>query len=128
MGASLLAAAIVPIATAYSIAEGVGEPASLDLDSHHFQWFYAAFVGLTIAAVSVVSLPGLPLIPLIYTSQVVNAVVLPLHVIALQLLANDASIMGAARPARWSRVAGWASIGLILACVAALAWSWVSGL
>ena len=115
LGASLLAAAVVPIATAYSIAEGVGEPASLDLDSHHFQWFYAAFVGLTIAAVSVVSLPGLPLIRLIYTSQVVNAVVLPLHVIALQLLADDASIMGTARSGRWSRVAGWASIGLILA-------------
>jgi Mn2+/Fe2+ NRAMP family transporter len=65
LGASLLAAAIVPIATAYSIAEGVGEPASLDLDSHHFQWFYAAFVGLTVAAVSIVSLPDLPLIPLI---------------------------------------------------------------
>ncbi|MEQ1840068.1 MAG: divalent metal cation transporter, partial [Verrucomicrobiales bacterium] len=87
LGASLLAAAIVPIATAYSIAEGVGEPASLDLDSHHFQWFYAAFIGLTIIAVSMVSLPGLPLIPLIYGSQVVNAVILPLHVIALQLLA-----------------------------------------
>ncbi|MEQ1747882.1 MAG: divalent metal cation transporter [Prosthecobacter sp.] len=126
LGASLLAAAIVPIATAYSIAEGVGEPASLDLDSHHFQWFYAAFVGLTIASVSVVSLPGLPLIPLIYTSQVVNAVVLPLHVIALQLLAGDASIMGHSRSGFWSRVAGWVSIGLIVACVAALAWSWVS--
>ena len=60
------------------IAEGIGAPASLDLDSHHFQYFYAAFVGLTVAAVSIVSLPGLPLIPLIYTSQVVNAVMLPL--------------------------------------------------
>ena len=47
-------------------------------------------MGLTIAAVSVVSLPALPLIPLIYTSQVVNAVLLPLHVIALQVLAGDA--------------------------------------
>jgi Mn2+/Fe2+ NRAMP family transporter len=127
LGASLLAAAVVPIATAYSIAEGVGEPASLDLDSRHFHWFYAAFIGLTIAAVSVVSLPGLPLIPLIYTSQVVNAVVLPLHVIALQLLACDASIMGAARPAGWARAAGWVSIALVLACVAALAWSWAGG-
>ena len=125
LGASLLAAAIVPIATAYSIAEGVGEPASLDLDSHHFQWFYAAFVGLTIAAVSVVSLPGLPLIPLIYTSQVVNAVLLPLHVIALQLLVNNAAITGTARPGAWSRVAGWVSIALILACVGALAWNWL---
>jgi Mn2+/Fe2+ NRAMP family transporter len=127
LGASLLAAAVVPIATAYSIAEGVGEPASLDLDSHHFQWFYAAFVGLTIAAVSVVSLPGLPLIPLIYTSQVVNAVVLPLHVIALHLLASDASVMGGGRSGPWSRGAGWLSIGLVVACVGALAWSWVSG-
>lgn len=121
LGASLLAAAIVPIATAYSIAEGVGEPASLDLDSHHFQWFYAAFVGLTIAAVSIVSLPSLPLIPLIYASQVVNAVLLPFHVIALQLLASDASIMGDARSGIRTRVGGWVSIALIIACVGALA-------
>lgn len=125
LGASLLAAAIVPLATAYSIAEGVGVPASLDLDSHHFQWFYAAFVGLTVAAVSVVSLPDLPLIPLIYTSQVVNAVLLPLHVIALQVLAGDPAIMGAARPAGWARSAGWAGVVLILACVGALGWSWI---
>lgn len=126
LGASLLAAAIVPIATAYSIAEGVGEPASLDLDSHHFQWFYAAFIGLTIASVSLVSLPGLPLIPLIYTSQVVNAVLLPLHVIALQLLTSNGDLMGNARQGPWSRGAGWVSISLILACVGALAWSWVN--
>ena len=128
LGASLLAAAIVPLATAYSIAEGVGEPASLDLDSHHFQWFYAAFVALTVAAVSVVSLPGLPLIPLIYASQVVNAVLLPLHVIALQMLAGDPAICGDARSGPWSLTAGWVGIALILACVGALAWSWVGAL
>lgn len=121
LGASLLAAAIVPLATAYSIAEGVGAPASLDLDSRHFQIFYTAFVILTIAAASVVSLPGLPLIPLIYASQVVNAVMLPLHVIALQLLAGNFAIMGSSRSGKFSRIAGWLSIVLIVACVAALA-------
>ena len=125
LGASLLAAAIVPLATAYSIAEGIGAPASLDLDSRHFQFFYAAFVGLTVAAVSVVSLPNLPLIPLIYTSQVVNAVMLPLHVIALYLLASDTSIMGDARLGAKARVASWVSIALIIACILALARSWV---
>jgi Mn2+/Fe2+ NRAMP family transporter len=125
LGASLLAAAIVPIATAYSIAEGIGAPASLDLDSRHFQYFYAAFVGLTVAAASVVSLPGLPLIPLIYTSQVVNAVLLPLHVIALQLLARDVRIMGEARSGMPAQIAGWISIALILACIAALIGSWI---
>ncbi len=124
LGASLLAAAIVPLATAYSIAEGIGAQASLDLDSKHFQFFYAAFVGLTVAAASVVSLPGLPLIPLIYTSQVVNAVLLPLHVIALVLLANDPLLMGDAKSTRGITIAAWLSIVLILACVAALMFSW----
>ena len=125
LGAALLAAAIVPLATAYSIAEGIGAPASLDLDSRHFQYFYAAFIGLTVAAVAVVAVPGLPLIPLIYASQVVNAVLLPLHVVALQVLGSDVSILGAARAGPWSRIVGWVGILLIIACVAALAVSWV---
>ncbi len=126
LGASLLAAAIVPLATAYSIAEGIGAPASLDLDSHHFQLFYAAFVGLTVAAVSIVSLPGLPLIPLIYLSQVVNAVLLPLHVFALLWLACDRRIMGEARPSRWVLTLGWVSLALILACIGALIGGWLN--
>ena len=124
LGASLLAAAIVPLATAYSIAEGIGAPASLDLDSHHFQLFYAAFIGLSVAAVSVVSLPGLPLIPLMYASQVINAVLLPLHVIALQLLASDATVMGESISTKHMRMAGWVGVALIVACIAALAVSW----
>jgi Mn2+/Fe2+ NRAMP family transporter len=125
LGSSLLAAAIVPIATSYSIAEGVGEPASLDLDSKHFHWFYAAFVGLTVASVSIVAIPGLPLIPLIYSSQVLNAVVLPLHIVALLLLAGNAEIMGDARSSSGARVLGWISFTLVLACLGGLAWSWI---
>jgi Mn2+/Fe2+ NRAMP family transporter len=78
-----------------------------------------------VAAASVVSLPGMPLIPLIYFSQVVNAVLLPLHVVALQLLSRDAAIMGEARSSGVSQAAGWVSITLIVACVGALAWSWL---
>jgi Mn2+/Fe2+ NRAMP family transporter len=126
LGASLLAAAIVPIATAYSIAEGLGAPASLDLDSRHFQLFYVAFVVLTIAAVSVVSIPGLALIPLIYASQVVNAVLLPLHVVALHILARDPILMGAARSSRRTMFLERSGIVVIVACVVALAVSWLS--
>lgn len=125
LGASLLAAAIVPLATAYSIAEGLGAPASIDLDSHHFHLFYAAFIELTAASVSVVSLPGLPLIPLIYTSQVVNAVMLPLHIIALHLLARDSSIMGDAKSSKTSVILGYVSIALVISCICALISSWL---
>ena len=127
LGASLLAAAIVPLATAYSIAEGVGAPASLDLDSRHDQFFYAAFVVLTVAAVAIVSLPGLPLVRLIYATQVVNAVLLPLHVVALQWLASDPSVVGDAKPGRLTLAAGWLGVALIVTCVIALTASWVRG-
>ncbi|WP_297799615.1 divalent metal cation transporter [Arenimonas sp. GDDSR-1] len=125
LGASLLAAAIVPLATAYTIAEGIDAPASLDLDAHHFQLFYAAFIGLSVAAASVVAIPGLPLISLIYSSQVVNAVLLPLHIIALQLLASDKNLMGGAHSGRGTRITGWISIVLVLACIGALMASWL---
>jgi Mn2+/Fe2+ NRAMP family transporter len=128
LGASLLAAAVVPLATSYSIAEGIGAPASLDLDSHHFQLFYAAFIGLTVAAVSVVSLPNLSLIPLMYASQVVNAVLLPVHVVALLLLAGDTLVMGSHAWGKSALTVGWLFLGLIITSIFALAADWLLAL
>ena len=126
LGASLLAAAVVPLATSYSIAEGIGAPASLHLDSSHFHIFYAVYIGLTVAAVSVVSLPGLPLIPLMYASQVVNAVLLPLHVIALLLLAGNRQIMGQHIAGPKALACGWFFFVLIIVSILALVASWVT--
>ena len=126
LGASLLAAAVVPLATSYSIAEGIGAPASLHLDSSHFHIFYAVYIGLTVAAVSVVSLPGLPLIPLMYASQVVNAVLLPLHVIALLLLAGNRQIMGQHIAGPKALACGWFFLVLIIVSILALVASWVT--
>jgi hypothetical protein len=53
------------------------------------------------------------------------AVMLPLHVIALQLLTRDVGVMGAARSGTEVALLGWVSIGLIVACVAALGLSWL---
>ena len=128
LGASLLAAAVVPLATSYSIAEGIGAPASLDLDSHRFQLFYAAFIGLTVAAVSVVSLPNLSLIPLMYASQVVNAVLLPVHVVALLLLAGDHLVMGSHAWGKYALTLGWLFLGLIIVSIFALAADWLMAL
>jgi len=83
-------------------------------------------VGLTVAGVSVVALPGLPLIPLIYSSQVVNAAVLPLHIAALLLLAGNADIMGEARSSSGAQIRGWISFALVLACLGGTVWSWIS--
>ena len=78
---------------------------------------------LTVAAASVVSIPGLPLIPLIYSSQVVNAVLLPLHVVALLLIAQNTEIMGVNVIGIKTRSLGLLSLLLILACLVALGFS-----
>lgn len=122
LGAALLAAAIVPVSTAYALAEAAGKPASLGLDGRHFQWFYAAFIALTVGAVLVVAIPGVPLIRVIVGSQVVNAVLLPLHLTALQVLASGDATSHALRVGRVAIRAGWPSIALVIACVAAMGW------
>lgn len=50
---------------------------------------------------------------------------LPLHVIALHLLAKDAKIMGDAKSSKASVILSLISIGLIIACIYALALSWL---
>lgn len=127
LGASLLAAAVVPLATAYSVAEGIDAPASLDLDARHFHLFYSVFIGLTVAAVSVVVIPGLPLVPLMVVTQVVNAVLLPLHVVTLQFLAGDPAVAGPLAAGRLARAVGWLGVAAVVACVAALVVSWAAG-
>lgn len=121
LGAAVLAAAVVPIATAYSLAEGIGAPASLSLDARRFHVFYAAFIGLTAAAVSVVAIPGLPLLPLMVATQVVNAVLLPLQLVALLVLARDPFVAGRAGIGRCMLWAGWLGVAAVVASVAALA-------
>jgi Mn2+/Fe2+ NRAMP family transporter len=57
-------------------------------------------------------------------SQVVNALVLPLHLAVLVRLGADTGLLGDAVSPPWVTRAGWASVALTVACIAALAWSW----
>jgi Mn2+/Fe2+ NRAMP family transporter len=120
-GAGLLAAAVVPLATAYSIAEAFGKATNLDDSARADRLFYGSFVVLVGLAATIVSLPHLPLLPLIYFSQVVNAILLAPHLVLLVLLNRDARIVGNhdILSARWS-AAAWLGIALVVSSVLAL--------
>jgi Mn2+/Fe2+ NRAMP family transporter len=121
LGAGLLAAAIVPLATAYSLAEAFGRRANLDDATGTDRFFYGAFALLAVAAAIVVSLPGVPLLPVVYFSQLANAVLLAPHQILLVVLNRDAQVVGAGNRlgVGWATLA-WCGILLVLASVAAL--------
>lgn len=101
LGASLLAAAILPLATTYAVCEAFGWERGIDRASHEAPVFYGIYTALIILSAAVVLIPGLPLFPLMWLSQVVNAVLLPMVMVFMLLLANDKTIMQNWRNSSW---------------------------
>jgi NRAMP (natural resistance-associated macrophage protein)-like metal ion transporter len=120
VGAAVLAAAIVPLSTAYSVAEGVGRPSGLDLRWREARTFYGSYAAAMAIAAGLVLAPGVPLVPVLVLSQALNAVLLLAVLPFLRALAGDAEVMGDARLGRAGRAATAVIIVLIAASVAAL--------
>jgi Mn2+/Fe2+ NRAMP family transporter len=104
LGASLLAAAVLPLATTYAVCEAFGWERGIDHDSREAPVFYGLYTVLIVLSSAIVLIPGLPLFPLMWLSQVANAVLLPMVMVFMLLLANDRSIMHKWRNTRWTNV------------------------
>jgi NRAMP (natural resistance-associated macrophage protein)-like metal ion transporter len=92
--ASLFAASILPLATAYSVCEGMGWESGIDKDfrtAPHFFWLYT---GLIVFGALLVLVPNAPLILIMYLSQVANGILLPFVLIFMLKLINDRDLMG----------------------------------
>lgn len=120
IGAALLAAAVLPLSTAYSVAEFTGHEGALDDGFRRAPLFYSTFIGVTAVAAAVVLLPGMPLVPVLVLTQVLNAVLLLPLLVLMHRLSGDAEVMGTAVSSRAGRVARLAVIGFVTACVLAL--------
>jgi NRAMP (natural resistance-associated macrophage protein)-like metal ion transporter len=120
IGAGLLAAAIVPLSTAYSVAEALDRPCDLNDSFRQAPLFYGAFGGSVALAVTLVLIPGAPLIPILYLTQALNAVLLLAILPFLRALARDPTVMGEHRLRRLGSIATGAVIALVASCVLAL--------
>jgi Mn2+/Fe2+ NRAMP family transporter len=94
LGASLLAASVLPLATAYAITEAFGWERGLDRTWGEAPMFYGIFFALIAMSVLVVLIPGMPLFAFMWLSQVANSVLLPVILVIMLRLANDRGIMG----------------------------------
>jgi len=127
VGAAMLAAAIVPLSTAYSVAEGLQRPSGLDLSAREAPAFYTAYAAAMAVAAGLVLLPGIPLVPVLVLSQALNAVLLLLVLPFLRALAGDADVMGEHRLGRAGRAATGAVIVVVAVAVVMLGVLTVSG-
>ena len=114
VGAALLAAAIVPLSTAYSITETLGRKADLDDSFGEARSFYLSFGAVTAIAAAIVLIPGIPLISLLYLTQALNAVLLLVLLPFMRRLGRDRELMGVHALGRAGRLA----TGLALAAIA----------
>ncbi|MDR3765148.1 MAG: Nramp family divalent metal transporter [Acidobacteriota bacterium] len=107
--ASLFAASILPISTAYAVCEGLGFESGLDKKFSEAPFFYWLYTGLIVAGAAVILWPDLPLVKITILSQVVNGAVLPFVLIAMLLLINKREIMDRHVNSRFFNWVAWAT-------------------
>jgi Mn2+/Fe2+ NRAMP family transporter len=120
LGASLLAASVLPLSTTYALCEAFGWERGLDQRPREAPAFYGIYVGMIVLSVLVVLIPGIPLFPLMWLSQALNALLLPVLLVLVLKLANDPHVMGRWTNGRLQNVLAWAltvfiaAVGLLL--------------
>jgi len=92
--ASLFAASILPLATAYCVCEGMGWESGVDKDFRTAPQFFWLYTGLIVLGGALVLYPRAPLVLIMYFSQVANGVLLPFVLIFMLKLINDRELMG----------------------------------
>jgi NRAMP (natural resistance-associated macrophage protein)-like metal ion transporter len=120
LGAALLAAAIVPLSTAYSVSETFGARADVDDSFAEARTFYLSFGAVVAVAALVVLIPGAPLIQILFLSQALNAVLLLVFLPFVRSLAKDRELMGSNALGRFDRFTTALALGVVAASVLAL--------
>jgi Mn2+/Fe2+ NRAMP family transporter len=94
LGASLLAAAILPIATSYVVAESLGFEKGLSHRPREAPVFVGVISAMIVLATVVAIIPGIPVISLLVGVQVVNGVLLPINLFFIWRLSRNRELMG----------------------------------
>ena len=113
LGASLLAAAVLPLATSYAVSEAFGFSKGVSLDFRRAPLFFGLFTTLLLGGAAAALIPYLPVIKLLVWIQVLNGVLLPIILVFLLLLINDGRLTGELRNTRIYNALGWATFTVI---------------
>lgn len=91
--ASMFAASILPLSTAYTVCEAFGWESSLDKKFSEAPQFYGFYCFIILISGTFILAPNLPLVPIMFISQVLNGVALPVVLIFMIRLVNDPTVM-----------------------------------
>jgi Mn2+/Fe2+ NRAMP family transporter len=113
-GASMLAATILPVTTAFVICEAFGWESGVGKRFRDAPAFFGIFTSLLVIGALVVLIPGLDLIPLIIGTQYLQGLLLPIVLAFIVLLVNDRRLMGTYANGRALNVLAWGCVALVV--------------
>jgi NRAMP (natural resistance-associated macrophage protein)-like metal ion transporter len=125
--ASLFAASILPLSTAYTVCEGLGFESGLDKtwrEAPFFYWFYTLLIALGGATILI---PRFPMYQVVIFSQVLNGLLLPLVLVFMLKLINKHELMGKYTNKRWFDVLAWVTVVIVTGLSLVYVWNLVHG-
>jgi NRAMP (natural resistance-associated macrophage protein)-like metal ion transporter len=113
LNAAVFTASILPLSTAYYVCEAFGFERGVDNSFTEAPIFYSLYLALILIGAGAVIVPGAPLLAIIFYSQVLNGVLLPVVLVLMLLLINNKRLMG-----RWTNgplfnVIAWATVVVV---------------
>ncbi len=114
LNASFLAAFVLPLATAYGLSEAFGWESGVGKgfrEAPQFLGFYTAFI---VIGAGVILVPRVPLIAIMFLSQTVNGILLPVVLLIMLKLVNDPALMGKYVNSRRMNIVSWITISVMI--------------
>ncbi len=113
-GASMLAAVIMPVSTAFVICEAFGWESGVGKPVREAPAFFGLFTFVLLFGAVVVLIPGIDLIQVIVSSQYLQGLLLPVVLVFMLVLVNDRRTLGPHANGRTLNILGIASVGLVI--------------
>ena len=120
VGAALLAAALVPLSTAYSVSEAFGREARLDDSFRQAPFFYVSYFGILGFGATFVLIPGIPLVSILFLTQVLNAVLLLPMLLVMRSLGRDQQLLGSMANGRRGDLLALSALALVALSIVGL--------
>jgi NRAMP (natural resistance-associated macrophage protein)-like metal ion transporter len=113
LNAAVFTASILPLSTAYYVCEAFGFERGVDHRFREAPIFYSFYLALILVGAGVVIVPGAPLLGIIFYSQVLNGVLLPVVLVLMLLLINNKRLMGTWTNGPAFNVIAWATVAIV---------------
>jgi Mn2+/Fe2+ NRAMP family transporter len=120
LNASFLAALVLPLATSYGLSEAFGWESGINKsfrEAPQFLGFYTAFIAI---GAGLIMLPNVPLIKIMFLSQTVNGMLLPIVLVIMLRLVNDREVMGEFVNSKRMNIVTWLTVAVLILLTAML--------